>query len=343
MRAYYKYYYFLSTEIRPYLEAKKKPLSRQIIELWRLWRHYRCRPVQYFKSRLYENGSSDYLDYVPAKVIEHFQEVANPAPYLYLTRNKFETAKVLRAAGIRCAGTILLVDQDGALTDGSGSPLSSIEEALALLAEGPEDLFIKPIDGLLGRGASVTNKSNINAEFLRTAKNILIQPRLKNHPDLEKIFSGSLNSVRIDTLIDGSDVLISGACLKIGTGTAVVDNWDKGSIAIRINLEDGSLASTGINKISYGRRVFEAHPDTNVKFEGIVVPFWAEILDMARRAARAIRPHVTLGWDIAITPEGPVVLEANDNWDFILLQDAVGPLGKSRLAQLARERWPRRA
>lgn len=335
-----KYAYFLSTELLPYIKAKKKPVSQQVKELLHAWRYYRCRPAQYFKSHLYEIGiTSNYLDYVPAKLIENLQKTVNPEAYVHLIKNKLETAKLLRAGDIPCAGTILVVNQNGALTDGSGNPLSSIDEALALLSKGPEDLFIKPIDGVVGEGTSVLNKSDIDGEFLRTRKNILIQPRLQNHPELEKIFSKALNTVRIDTLIDGDDVVISGACLKVGTGTAIVDNWDKGAIAIGINLEDGTLASEGITKASHGRQMFQAHPDTKVRFEGIVIPFWAEILDIARRAAKAVRPHVTLGWDIAVTPTGPVILEANENWDFILLQDAVGPLGKSRLAQLAREQW----
>lgn len=232
-----KYAYFLSTELLPYVKAEKKPLGQQVKELWSSWRYYRCRPAQYFKSRLYEIGTtSNYLDYVPAKVIENFQKVANPEAYLHLIKNKFETAKVLRAADIPCAGTILLVDQNGALTDGSGNQLSSIDEALALLGKGPEDLFIKPIDGVVGNGTSVANKSEIDAEFLKTRKNVLIQPRLKNHPDLDEIFSGSLNTIRVDTLIDGDDVVMSGACFKAGTGKAIVDNWDKGAIAIGIEI-----------------------------------------------------------------------------------------------------------
>lgn len=335
-----KYRKFLSTEVIPYIYSKKKPISQQFKELWSAWRYYKYIPYQYFKHRLYEAGNPyDYLGYVPPKIIDHFQLKANPEACMHLIDDKSETDKILRAQGIPCAGTTLLVDESGALMDGLGNLLPSIDEALAILAEGPDDLFIKPIDGGVGNGTFVLNKADIDTKFLKTARNILIQPQLKNHPDLGKIFNGSLNTVRIDTLIDGHDVALTAACLKVGTGKAIVDNWAKGGIAIGIELEDGSLAPTGITKAAFGRKIYKSHPDTNVNFEGIVIPFWAQTLDMARNAARAVRPHVTLGWDIAITPTGPVVLEANQTGDFFLLQEAVGPLRKSRLADVACELW----
>jgi hypothetical protein len=53
----------------------------------------------------------------------------------------------------------------------------------------------------------------------------------------------------------------------------------------------------------------------------------------------ALRPHVTLGWDIAITPEGPVAIEANETGDFFFLQEACGPLVDTRLAEVAMAYW----
>jgi putative polysaccharide biosynthesis protein len=336
-----KYRKFLANEVFPYLQAKnKKPISQQLSELYKLWRVYDCLPYQYFKHRLYNNGHvGKYIDYIPPIIIKGFQIHCNPADRISMISNKFETNQILRRAGLNCVGALLMADKDGTIRDGTSGAAISVKHALAIIADGPADLFVKPIDGGVGDGALCINKSDVDDDFLRHRPNTLIQPRIKNHPLLAAIFDKSLNTIRVDTLIDGDDVILTAACLKVGTGEAQVDNWAKGAIAVGVNVDDGALAAVGVTKAAFGRRQFESHPDTGFRFEGKHVPYWSEVLDLARAAAKAMRPHVTLGWDIAVTQSGPTILEANETGDFFLLQEAVGPLAGSRLAKLACALW----
>jgi hypothetical protein len=41
------------------------------------------------------------------------------------------------------------------------------------------------------------------------------------------------------------------------------------------------------------------------------VPDWPAIRDLALRAARSFPESPFIGWDLVVTPDGPVVLEAN--------------------------------
>jgi hypothetical protein len=59
----------------------------------------------------------------------------------------------------------------------------------------------------------------------------------------------------------------------------------------------------------------DVHPKTRVEFSGFQLPFWAKACDLAREVATRFVPVRTIGWDIALTPEGPVVLEGNIWWD----------------------------
>jgi hypothetical protein len=335
-----RYFKLFDAEFAPYLRCRtKKRLPLQIREMQGLWSRYRCPPYHYFKHRLYERGSHPrVLDYVPPELVNRFQRYANPKEEIRIVADKVKTNQALAAHGVAHVATLFSVDNSGRVMDPDGRAVSADIAAAALGRRGG-DVFIKPIDGGVGYGASVRPGAALNPQFFETARNIVIQPVIRNHPDVARIFAGCLNTVRIDTLIDGEDCVINAALLKVGTGAAQVDNWSHGAIAMGIDLRNGALSSKGLRKYSFGRTFHEVHPDTGVRFEGIVLPLWHETLELARRAAFALRPHVTLGWDIAITPEGPVAIEANETGDFFFLQEACGPLVDTRLAEVAMEHW----
>jgi len=77
------------------------------------------------------------------------------------------------------------------------------------------------------------------------------------------------------------------------------------------------------------------HPDTGAPIEGRVLPFWPETVALACRAHAAFLPRVIVGWDIAITSGGPVLIEGNGAPGIDLLQRAYRePFGNSRLGEL---------
>jgi hypothetical protein len=75
--------------------------------------------------------------------------------------------------------------------------------------------------------------------------------------------------------------------------------------------------------------------DTGGVIEGRVLPLWQETIAMACRAHAAFAPRVIVGWDIAVTPKGPVLIEGNNAPGIDLLQRAYRePIGNSRMGEL---------
>jgi hypothetical protein len=66
---------------------------------------------------------------------------------------------------------------------------------------------------------------------------------------------------------------------------------------------------------NYGIQALASHPDTGVLFSGFAIPRWHDACALAVSAARQFAPIRTVGWDIAITPTGPVVVEGNFTYD----------------------------
>jgi hypothetical protein len=62
------------------------------------------------------------------------------------------------------------------------------------------------------------------------------------------------------------------------------------------------------------------HPDTQVRFEGKKIPEWSSIIDICKRAASAFSGVRLVGWDVALTPEGPILIEGNATWGLPVVQ-----------------------
>lgn len=64
----------------------------------------------------------------------------------------------------------------------------------------------------------------------------------------------------------------------------------------------------------------QRHPGTGEMIEGLPMPLWDGTLKLTRRAARIFPGCPIIGWDIAPTTDGPVVIEANSRPHHILHQ-----------------------
>jgi hypothetical protein len=63
-----------------------------------------------------------------------------------------------------------------------------------------------------------------------------------------------------------------------------------------------------------GSRELSRHPDTGSAISGEELPHWREILRLAIRAHNGFKEFAFLGWDIALSADGPVIVECNTNW-----------------------------
>lgn len=335
-----QYLEFLRTEIRPYFSShERKPLPQQWREMRALWTKYRCFPYHYLKHRLYERSARpDFIDYLPARLVQRFRRDHNPRSLVRVLNDKLETMRVLAGTGVRCVETLFSIDSQGIVRRGDGAAVAAAVAADALRGRRGK-LFVKPIDARAGIGAFGIQASEVDTAWVESLRNVVMQPALRNDPVIESLYSGALNTVRVGTFVENSRCTVIAACLRVGRGKAVIDNYSQGGIAVGVDLASGTLNRTGITKGEYGRSLYAAHPDTGVIFVSVTLPWWRETLELAERAALGLQPHVTLGLDIAITPDGPVFIEANEAADIFFLQEACGPLGGSSLGRSVLAHW----
>lgn len=149
----------------------------------------------------------------------------------------------------------------------------------------------------------------------------VLQARLQNHPELVRLSATqALQTVRVISFIDATgNCRILHAHFKPITGPHLSDTFLEGligNVEAPVCLSDGRLKSA--NRISgTGAGVLEVpvHPLTGRDFAGFQLPLWQEACELVMHTAPKFLPLRAIGWDVALTPLGPVILEGNSRWD----------------------------
>lgn len=92
-----------------------------------------------------------------------------------------------------------------------------------------------------------------------------------------------------------------------------------GGLAIGIDVDKEALREYGFYKPSYGTKT-STHPDTGIKFKDYKIPYIKESIVLAKKFHSYFPDIHSIGWDIAITENGPCIIEGNDNWEISLQQ-----------------------
>lgn len=144
----------------------------------------------------------------------------------------------------------------------------------------------------------------------------LFQETVSQHPGLNKLNASSLNTIRIDTFIDKEgNIDVISAYLRMSINNKHVDNISSGGCQVGINLQTGKLKKEGYSSFSnVGVKVFTSHPVTGVVFEDFEIPFFTEVKEMVVKVAGYMPGLRLVGWDVAISESGPVLIEGNSDY-----------------------------
>ena len=143
-------------------------------------------------------------------------------------------------------------------------------------------------DGLLSRGE------------------VLVEEVIRQHDELAAVCAGTVNTTRVTAFFDGQTTHVLAVAQKFGRG-AVSDQNAFGGFYVMLD-EHG--AATGHGYDSCGQ-VHAVHPDSGVPIATFRLPMFDEVLAFVDRLARVVPQVRYVGWDIAVTPEGPVLVEGN--------------------------------
>lgn len=167
---------------------------------------------------------------------------------------------------------------------------------------------------------------NLFLNFLSNRK-LIIQNIVKQHDKLSAFKTKSVSTIRIITIKGKSGIInVFSAFLRLSIDLdSFVDNRAKGGLGVGIDLDTGKLLKFGYPHDSFGVKI-QKHPISNISFLNFQIPFWKETKQLVVQAHRQFYGIQSIGWDVIITNNGPIILEGNDDWEIGGPQDTMGGL-----------------
>ncbi|MFE1645111.1 sugar-transfer associated ATP-grasp domain-containing protein [Microbacterium sp. P01] len=141
---------------------------------------------------------------------------------------------------------------------------------------------------------------------LRDRGELLIEEVIRQHDDLAAVCPGTVNTTRVTAFFDGEQTHILAMAQKFGRG-AVSDQMTFGGFYTMLD-ERGHAVGAGYD--SHGH-VHVRHPDSDFPIADFQLPMIDEVIAFVDRVARVVPQVRYVGWDIVVTPEGPVLVEGN--------------------------------
>lgn len=224
--------------------------------------------------------------------------------------------------------------------------LHDAEALSALILAKRLPLFFKRMQGGLGRGAFRVTGTDGALDFLgstagatdlfaycrqraRGERGYLIQRIIEVHPVVQPLMSPhGVGTVRITTYDEGEGHRLLAAAARLTVGSNSTDNFAHGSsgnLACEVDLASGTvLRCTASRSRTWPDMVsIRRHPDTGAEILGFQWPDWNEAVELVLRAARTVPGLRIIGWDVAFTPGGAVIVEMNSRPNADILQVAL--------------------
>lgn len=226
--------------------------------------------------------------------------------------------------------------------------LANIERRRASVRRTPAAgmLAMKPVDGEGGSGFRLLDWAGGDAgefkAFLQEQPRLgrtrwIVQTKVGPHADLQPIALSALPTARITTMKDedGTPELVTSVLRFPSDPEALVDNIKAGGLMAPIDLATGVLGGACRGK-SAGE--VTEHPVTGAPVTGLTLPDWEQATALVLRAhSEAFPEYSMIGWDLALTPDGPTLIEGNGKPCIVVAQRATGRgIGETRFGALIR-------
>lgn len=150
-----------------------------------------------------------------------------------------------------------------------------------------DEIICKPDDASCGVGVEKLKKADYATldamyEDLKKKGADVIEEVVIQHPDMNRINPGSVNTIRVYTVLSDGVSNVVYACIRMGNSDRPVDNINAGGMYSPIDLETGKIAC------DKQRIVYERHPRSGCLLKGYQIPYWDKVMDICREAAHKV-------------------------------------------------------
>jgi len=302
-------------------------------------------PIYYASKFLYRTDSGDFKNYLSLKeeIQVRFSKNLHTIAYHTLLKNKLSSALYFEECGLPIPKLVIYNAKNIFFRNDEIIEIHTIDELYNCLSkvfeeEEYESLFVKEFAESGGAGCYLLRKEGLREQLVKIGHNLLkrsfiYQETIQQHDRLNAINPSCLNTIRFETYIDKQKKAHIVSCyIRFGVGDNVVDNAGAGGFFVSINQETGRLQGKGYQKLEAysGAGIFTKHPSTNFELKDAEIPFFEESCELVLKAIDFV-PERYIGWDIAISKDGPVIVEGNAAPHIMVADIAYGGYKKNPL------------
>ena len=306
-------------------KTSKSPLRIKLEQLKHICKYGRFEEYYYLYGLDVKDfrDPNDYLDY---GVYMKRRDYLNSHPwgqdfsYVGILRDKFYFSLFMERMGFEVPKSFGLIFNKQLFLSAASCVVD-----IKNIVDSDADLIGKPLNGIGGIGIFslrikdgtiyYNDEKKTLAEFLSIVDNgyYFLQDRIViQHPEVEKLYPKSINTLRITTVrnLQTGKIKVLGCMFLMGARNSHVSNWHYGGVIINVD-ENGFFDDYGYSL--YEKRILQ-HPDTGVVFKSFKVPFFKEAVQKALACHSMFYGVHSIGWDFAILPDKILFIEGNDDW-----------------------------
>jgi len=202
------------------------------------------------------------------------------------------------------------------------------------LAVAQSALFVKPATGMQGQDAMRWDKKvsgtyvnsagqscgsfdalllRLREQSSRLNRDLLVQTVATNRQDIRAFAGRALSTVRLVTLRSAQGGLhpVQAGWRLASIGNAAVDNYHAGGTYFHVDYRTGEVGTGTSLGYPAHPQYLQSAPLTGKKLTGTTLPGWDAFRSLAVGLHAGMTRHTVCGWDLALTDNGPVVVECN--------------------------------
>ena len=286
-------------------QADYKKLQR---ELWRCREVYLITPDEYFLFDFENQSENNKKQFVGNREKELICKAINKNEICEIFTDKYQSYLTFKDFYQR---EVVLLSGDSA------------KETFFQFLEKHGCGILKVYNSSRGRGIALVEQSHAEDIWNKKLVNeiaagvsFVLEERIQQSKEMAKFNPDSVNTVRFGTYRMPGKTELLFAALRAGRRGQIVDNGGAKGVFASIDVNSGLVICDAKDKSGH---LYATHPDSGVPFKGFPIPEWDKACDFVKRLANVLPEQLYVGWDIAHTDNGWVMIEGN-SWSQMGLQ-----------------------
>ena len=254
------------------------------------------------------------------------------------TEDKWLCTKILQGSSIAVPESLAVIDKTKRNYPGTQKIMTVDELREFALTNQGQPFFGKENRGMVSFGVFLALEADSDRMHLKGEgwiaydkfmeqyvgdTSYLIQRCQKNHKFFDK-YTDNLATVRVCILVTDDGIKIPFAVLKLPACDQIADSfWRPGNLACNIDPTNGQILDARTRN-HLGTESFSNHPVCGEALVDEYLPEWDALLELVHECSLTFSPVRYQSMDIAITDEGPMLIEINTGGGFDLPQLAAG-------------------